>query len=144
MSRTGRFLAVATAAVLVLAGCSKGHNASTLSPSQLFQKANQQLCGVESKVSSLVSDVSSGTISSTSDISNQLGSLQTQLDDAANSFKKHGFNSLSSNIKTLSAGVGQLKTAVTGSDTAGIVAAAATIASALTALPACPGGSPSP
>jgi ABC-type glycerol-3-phosphate transport system substrate-binding protein len=144
MKQRTRLLALAVAGLVVLAGCHRGgNNATTLSPSQLLQKANQQLCGVESDVLGVVGDVSSGTITSTADVSTKLGDLKTQLDDAAASFKKHGFGNLSKKVTTLSSAVGKLESAITAGSTPGIVAAATTIANAVAALPGCPGATPS-
>jgi len=143
MKQRSRLSALAVVSLLVLAGCHKGHSPTTLSPSQLFREANQQLCGVESDVLGVVNDVSTGTVTSTGDVSTKLGNLKTQLDDAAGSFKKHGVNDLAAKVTSLSSGVSKLETAVSGGSTAGIVAAAATVASALAALPGCPGVTPS-
>ncbi len=144
MKRTSPLLTLALAATLVLAGCGKSHKTVTqLSPSQLFQQEQQQLCGVESKVLGVVNDVASGTVSSQADVSTKLTDLKSQLDDASHSFQKHSFNDLASKVGDLSSAVAKLQTAVTGSDTAGIVAAAAAAASAVAALPGCPGVTPS-
>jgi hypothetical protein len=139
MRKRPRFLAVAVAAILVLAGCSKGNK----STSPQFKAATHRLCSTESKVLGVVSDVSSGAISSQSDAISKLKDLQSVLSTASKHFTSHGFADLGSKVKDLSSAVSQLEKAVSGSDSAGIVTAAATIASAIAALPGCPGVTPS-
>jgi hypothetical protein len=138
-----RVVALLVVGLLGLTACHRGGSTANPSLSQLFKRASQRLCGVESDVMAVVSKVSSGAISSKSDVAAELGKLKKQLDVQAAAFKKHGFSDLSAKVSKLSSAIGKLQDAVSSGSTTGMVAGATAIASAIAALPACPSVSPS-
>ncbi len=141
--KISRFLIAPVLVTLVLVGCGKKATKPNLNLTP-GAKAEQALCGVESKVLGVVTDVSSGTITSEADVVSRLGTLKSDLDTSAKDFEAHDQADLAANIRDLSAAVGKLQDAVTSSNAAGIVTAAATIAAAVKALPICAGVTASP
>jgi TolA-binding protein len=143
MKQISRLVVAPLILVLVLVGCGKKATKPNLNLTP-GAKAEQALCDVESKVLGIVKDVSSGTVNSQNDVASRLGSLKSDLDTSANEFEQHNQADLAGKVRDVSSAVAKLQDAVTSSNTAGIVTAAATIATAIQGLPVCPGVTPSP
>jgi predicted small lipoprotein YifL len=131
------------AAVLVLTVAACGNSGpATPSPSAVRQTVGQAVCDAQGKVLDAVAKAQASPPSK-ADLVAQLQQLQNQLNSQAATLDSQGQATIATQVRNAATGLGQLATAVNGTDPAAVVAAAAVVANAIRQIPGCPSSSPS-
>lgn len=124
-----------------LVACS--NSGTTTAPSSVQQTVQQAVCDAQAKVLDVAGKVQASSLQSKADLVAQLQQLQTQLNSQADTLASNGQSAAARQVRNVADGVGQLATAVNGTDPAAVVAAAARVADAIRQVPGCPSSSPS-
>ena len=127
---------------VALAACSSSGTPST-TPSNVQQTVSQAVCDAQAKVLEIVGKVQASSLQSKADLVTQLQLLQAELSSQADTLQSKGQGAAATQVRNVADAVGQLSTAVNGTDPAAVVTAAARVADAIRAVPGCPSSSPS-
>jgi hypothetical protein len=149
-----RTLLVGMLAAVGLAACSNSGTPTTIPsslpttlpsgvPSSVASAVGQQVCDIRDQILAMVGQIGASSLPSPADLAAQLQELKSQLEDQASGLESQGATPLADQVRAAADAIGQLASAVTGSDPAALIAATTTVASALSQLPGCPSPSPS-
>jgi TolA-binding protein len=141
-----RSLIIGALASVVLAACSNSGTSTLPSspPTTLPPSASQAICDAQGQILSILSQVQATSLQSKAELAAQLQELQAKLAEQAESLESQGATPLADQVRAASDAVGQLATAVNGTDPAAVVSAVGEVADALSKIPGCPSPSVSP
>jgi hypothetical protein len=139
-----RAFIVAGILAISAAACSNDNGTISTSPipssviTSASAAASQAVCDAQSKLSQFLGQVQSGATPSKADADALLSQVQTTLDQEATTQDGQGNSGLAGNLRTLSASVGVLKSAVDTLPPAAIAAPAQAVAGVIASLNLCP------